>query len=196
MQHHATLIRTAEVDAYQHPETESTVVTHYSERLGIDAVRLITAQALLRPATNHGHIFIIATNFVTHEAQNALLKLFEEPPADTSFVLVVPPALQLLATVQSRIGQEIVMSVPAESQVWLSFVNSSYATRLQQIADWQKSKNSQWIAEITSGVHTLSSQKASLEVAHVVRLVGQKINTRGASNKMLLEHLALAIPLR
>jgi len=196
MNHHAQLVRTADVSTYQHPETAATVQTKTLDTMGIGDVRIVTAQAQLRPATDAGQVFVIAASFITHEAQNALLKLFEEPPAATSFVLVVPPAFQLLSTLQSRIGQETTIADTTENQTWTLFLAASYADRLQQIDSWQKSKDPQWITQIVAGVHGVNHQEVGLEAMQVLHFVGQKLQTRGASNKMLLEHLALVLPLR
>jgi hypothetical protein len=196
MNHHAQLVRTVEVSTYQHPETTATVLNNTLDTMGIGDVRAVTAQAQLRPATDGGQVFVIAASFITHEAQNALLKLFEEPPVDTAFVLVVPPAFQLLPTLQSRIGQETTIADSRENQTWTLFLAASYADRLQQVDSWQKSKDPQWLSQMVAGVHSVSSQEVELEAMQVLQFVGQKLQTRGASNKMLLEHLALVLPLR
>ena len=196
MNHHAQLVRTVEVSTYQHPETTATVLNTTLDTMGIGDVRAVTAQAQLRPATDGGQVFVIAASFITHEAQNALLKLFEEPPIDTAFVLVVPAAFQLLPTLQSRIGQETTIADSSENQAWTLFVAASYVDRLQQIDSWQKSKDPQWLSQMVAGVHSVSSQEVELEAMQVLQFVGQKLQTRGASNKMLLEHLALVLPLR
>ena len=196
MNHHAQLVRTVEVSTYQHPETTATVLNTTLDTMGIGDVRAVTAQAQLRPATDGGQVFVIAASFITHEAQNALLKLFEEPPVDTAFVLVVPPAFQLLPTLQSRIGQETTIADSTENQAWTLFLAATYADRLQQIDSWQKSKDPQWLSQMAAGVHSVSSQEVGLEAMQVLQFVGQKLQTRGASNKMLLEHLALVLPLR
>jgi hypothetical protein len=196
MNHHAQLVRTVEVSTYQHPETTATVLNTTLDTMGIGDVRAVTAQAQLRPATDGGQVFVIAASFITHEAQNALLKLFEEPPVDTAFVLVVPPAFQLLPTLQSRIGQETTIADSRENQTWTLFLAASYADRLQQVDSWQKSKDPQWLSQMVAGVHSVSSQEVGLEAMQVLQFVGQKLQTRGASNKMLLEHLALVLPLR
>ena len=47
-------------------------------------------------------IFIISTNSFLREAQNALLKMFEEPIAHTHFFIVVPDINLMLPTVVSR----------------------------------------------------------------------------------------------
>jgi len=196
MNHHAQLVRTEDISAYTHPETAQTILTTELEKIGIDDVRTITSQAQLRPATNTGQVFVIATTSLTIEAQNALLKLLEEPPQDTSFVLVVPPALQLLPTLQSRIGEETTITNASMNDSWLSFQGASYADRQQQIDDWHKTKDPRWLSEIAAGVHSLTANTRDVEALRVVQFVGQKLQTRGASNKMLLEHLALTLPLQ
>jgi len=49
-------------------------------------------------------IFIIMMNGITVEAQNALLKLLEEPGEHTHFFLIIPSAHLLLPTVKSRLS--------------------------------------------------------------------------------------------
>jgi len=197
MNHHAQIVRTNDVPGYQYVTSGSTVIEVTIDRFGIDDARAISAQAQLRPATSAGQVFVIKTSFVNHEAQNALLKLFEEPPADTQFVLVLPPAFQLLPTLQSRIGIENADTTGSvDDSVWQAFIVATHAERLKQIELWQKSKDPAWLMAMTQGVHAIDTKEMSRAALLVVQLVGAKLQTRGASNKMLLEHLALAIPLR
>ncbi|MEK7511193.1 MAG: hypothetical protein AAB582_03080 [Patescibacteria group bacterium] len=56
-------------------------------------------------------LIVIATERIFHEAQNALLKVFEEPPEGTTLVLIVPAEGQLLATMRSRL-----LPLPGEDQ--------------------------------------------------------------------------------
>jgi len=48
-------------------------------------------------------VLVIQTNFITVEAQNSLLKVFEEPTAETIFFLIMPSAEILLPTLKSRL---------------------------------------------------------------------------------------------
>ncbi|HTE58133.1 MAG TPA: AAA family ATPase [Verrucomicrobiae bacterium] len=52
---------------------------------------------------------------MTNEAQNALLKALEEPPADTMIILTAPKSLQLKETIYSRV-QEIPIQKIAKEQ--------------------------------------------------------------------------------
>lgn len=68
----------------------------------VDDARRIAAKAELAPMGDK-KLFVIAANRMFHEAQNAMLKLFEEPPAETTLVLVVPSEGDLIYTLRSRL---------------------------------------------------------------------------------------------
>lgn len=198
MEHHATLVRANDRESYIATLPQGAVALLH-DTFGIDEARQLASDAQLRPANGEASRFVISTGFITHEAQNALLKLFEEPPADTFFTLVVPQSLQLLPTLQSRIGHELMwQSEQSGNQVWAAFTSASYPDRLKQIETWQKNKDKDphWLPAMVAGVHSISVTKLSSQDAQVVLFVGSKLATRGASNKMLLEHLALLLPLQ
>ncbi len=69
----------------------------------VDDARRIATKAELVPMRGDKKLFIIAANRLFHEAQNAMLKLFEEPPAGTTLVLVIPSEGNLLYTLRSRL---------------------------------------------------------------------------------------------
>jgi DNA polymerase-3 subunit delta' len=60
------------------------------------------------------------------EAQNALLKILEEPPADTLLILTANGIRGLLPTILSRV-QIITLYPPAESEIRAHFANQSKA---------------------------------------------------------------------
>jgi hypothetical protein len=68
----------------------------------VDDARRIAAKAELAPLGDK-KLFIIAANRLFHEAQNAMLKLFEEPPAGTTLILIVPSEGDLIYTLRSRL---------------------------------------------------------------------------------------------
>lgn len=73
----------------------------------IDDVRRLIARASLKPNESDKQVFIICNaNKLREEAQNALLKLFEEPPATVAIFLLTESRSSLLPTVLSR-GQRI-----------------------------------------------------------------------------------------
>ena len=56
-----------------------------------------------KPIAGDKKILIIKTDFMTREAQNALLKIFEEPTENTHFFLIMASAETLLPTLKSRL---------------------------------------------------------------------------------------------
>lgn len=72
--------------------------------LTIEQVRGLTSELALRPFAHGGVrvVLIDQANLLTPEAQNALLKLLEEPPARTLIILVAEHPEILLLTVRSR----------------------------------------------------------------------------------------------
>lgn len=70
--------------------------------LKIDLVRQIIQKAAFRSDQALHFFILLHFDLATIPAQNALLKLIEEPPADKQFVLVVNQLDRVLATIQSR----------------------------------------------------------------------------------------------
>ncbi|MEK7661946.1 MAG: hypothetical protein AAB355_00375 [Patescibacteria group bacterium] len=60
-------------------------------------------------------IFIIGADFITHEAGNAMLKLFEEPVSGTHFFLIVPEKERIIPTLRSRLFEIRPSAAPVES---------------------------------------------------------------------------------
>ncbi len=74
------------------------------ETLGIDESRRIKEiHASKSFVTGSKRIFIIECSGITHEAQNSLLKIFEEPHEFTYFFILMPSASVLLPTLRSRL---------------------------------------------------------------------------------------------
>lgn len=80
-----------------------------SDALYLQVVDEIRARASRRPAMSEGAVFVVAEaermvpQASSPEAANAFLKLLEEPPADTAFVLTSSRPGLLLPTIRSRV---------------------------------------------------------------------------------------------
>lgn len=69
----------------------------------VDQVRSVAASAPVMPNEGNGKAYIIQdADTMNLQAQNALLKLLEEPPESASFILCAANPQQLLPTVRSR----------------------------------------------------------------------------------------------
>lgn len=75
----------------------------------VATARLLQRRAALTPVAGRRKVFIVAEadrlvpQESSQEAANALLKLLEEPPADSQFILTVADPNRLLPTVRSRL---------------------------------------------------------------------------------------------
>ncbi len=83
----------------------------------VDEVREIIRRSTLKPNDSEKQIFIICNaGKLGESAQNALLKLFEEPPATVAIFLLVENRSSLLPTVLSR-GQRIHLDGMREHEI-------------------------------------------------------------------------------
>jgi DNA polymerase-3 subunit delta' len=73
--------------------------------LRIDQVRQVRKAAYLRPHESRCQVFILEAATVTPEAANSMLKVLEEPPAGTIFLLLAENPATLPPTVVSRCQQ-------------------------------------------------------------------------------------------
>ncbi len=200
--HHAYLL-------YANALVESSVPLEYQkvgvdtyhiviDSLGIDDVRTLTEKSIQRPFESDVCVFVIVARIITVQAQNALLKLFEEPPVHSQFYVVLPPTVSLLPTLRSRLAELGINKnyEQKENEAFTMFLNASYAERLSSIAEHTKIKDVVWAEEIVVGceyfAHTTTKNKTQILTS--VLLVRSYIGTNGASSKMLLEELALVLP--
>ncbi len=102
-------------------------VSPTNKHISIDAVREITTFLKLKTVgkTEIRRIVTVRdADIMSREAQNALLKALEEPPADTLFILTVSNPRQLLPTIISRL-QTANVHIPAKADLQKAFGDST-----------------------------------------------------------------------
>jgi len=196
--HHANLIignaewGVAQIRACDR-EVCSDVILINLEKMSVIDARSLIYEATLRPIEREYRSFVIQTRQILHEAQNTLLKLFEEPNEHTIFYLIIPREDILLPTLRSRLMLLAKEDSNEEHVSFKEFLGMNYATRLDTIASKLKEEDTAWIGHIVEGfsIHAHTSRnKAYLEDA---LLLEKYIYTNGASKKMLLEHIAITL---
>ena len=71
--------------------------------IGVEGIRSMREDIYLSPTESHYKIYIIEeAQSMTPQAQNALLKIFEEPPAGVIIFLLCDQIQQILSTIKSR----------------------------------------------------------------------------------------------
>lgn len=196
--HHANLlIGTKDWAFSQIPESEreegADVVFHIYDRMSVVHARSLVYETGLRPVERSHRTFVISCDSILHEAQNTLLKLFEEPNNHTVFYLIIPREDLLLPTLRSRLNlleQEIRIS---EKKVFAQFLKSGYAERLALVSERLGAEDGEWLAEIIQGLTEYAHTKKDTALIRDVLMLESYIYMNGSSKKMLLEHIALTL---
>jgi DNA polymerase-3 subunit delta' len=175
------------------------------EVLGIDESRRIKESHLSKSFKTGGkRIFLIEASGITHEAQNSLLKIFEEPNADIHFFLIMPTAEILLPTLRSRLliikneeeGNGAKAIVDAEKFMKLSkkdkvaFVDE-IAKKISE-EELNKSDAQEFLAALEFVVYKKDGLKNSKGLKAILK-ARDYMNDRSPSIKQLLEYVAMSV---
>jgi len=119
-------------------------------------------------------IWIEEANLLTIPAQNALLKMLEEPPEQTSFYLTVKSKSSLLATIQSRaliisLDQTNIVDDPSVLQELKTVMLLSPGDRLANITKRDREETKQWLAQIEGALKSkLKDSQLNLKSAQML----------------------------
>ncbi len=179
------------------------------ETFTIEDARSLSERAQNTPLTEDGKkIFIISLKNITHEAQNALLKLFEEPPKQTHFILISPNTSFFLPTLLSRFEvKEISPKKNLDDSIAKKFIKLPLKEKLDfaheiasDIKDEKKSKSDaiNFVSELEIEMQkALVDKKNTSEIIFFVEellLAKKSLYGRSPSIKLILEHLSLTCP--
>jgi len=171
------------------------------ERFGIDEARELIALASLKNFAEA--TFFAGASSITGEAQQALLKLLEEPQEGTTFIFLVPHGA-LIATLKSRmlLYPEVIAKFSRSDLLAGEFLKmggkerSEFITKLlkdeegvkERVRDFVNALEAQCVAQ--KALQKPEGRQALEDIA----MVRGYLADRSPSLKMLLEHLALALP--
>lgn len=97
-----------------HPDITELGGAEEARSFHIDAVRALREEAYVLPNEAPVRVFILCdVQSMTDQAQNALLKLLEEPPSHVRLILTCENRSQLLETVRSRLFAVSLSGIPA-----------------------------------------------------------------------------------
>lgn len=177
-------------------------------RMGIDDVRsVIEYTSKTAVGSDANKIIILGIQEITIEAQNAMLKLIEEPSEGTLFFIIAPYKYVFLPTIRSRVqiiedaqiaSQDIQVQVDA-------FLVAGYTARMAQIAEYlgdskkgvspRRSEGAQFITHIASTIMACKTQIENwLEVYQEVSEYADYARDRSSSLKYIFEYLSVRIP--
>lgn len=200
MQVHAHLILARSLDEAGLPEhllTPRLDVHHMIvDQVGIDDARTLVTLAACRPIEDSVRSFVVCASTLTNEAQNALLKLFEEPPLACEFYVIVPHESAIIPTLRSRLVASMSASPVCENEDVATFLAQSYAERLSFIAALAKEKSRSRMEALATALaaYALDEKTIPQSGRSALAFVEPYMHVKGGSKKMLLEHLALSLP--
>lgn len=178
-------VRRFDVDTYTIDEARELKSAHFVKSLGDKS------------------FFIVNFNSIGTEAQQSLLKVFEDPVDDTHFFVITPTLRGLLPTLLSRFSIfHLPVSAPETSQAE-KFIKARPANRIKQIKSIVDSKDKNkalaFVNELEVAYNKLfhsqikSGNRESVEFLKEIVAVRGFLQTRSPSVKILLEHLSLIL---
>ena len=169
---------------------------------GVDEVRLLQERVYLKPRGKKA-LYLAACAAFTHQAQNALLKLLEDPPTHAVIVLGVASPRSLLETIHSRV--HILTDTPLLHDTEIQpeeLLHASLPQRLVLIEPFIEAKDidaaCKCIESVLTYIHAhyrnnhavlLDQTKAAVSTSTYLRM-------QGAMMKMLLEAWVLTLPIQ
>ncbi len=170
---------------------------------GVAESRLLKAQAAGKPLADEKFI-IVQIGTTTGEAQNALLKVLEEPALGTRIFIIARSARIFLPTVLSRLevvilpgnkGGATEENEPARAA--RAFLTAVPSRRLALVATWQKENKltKDFLADLLDRAEeSLAVAKERRRFLWPLMSVRRYLYDKALLPKMLLEYLAVALP--
>ncbi len=92
------------VESNNHPDVYTAQLTGKSEVVNVEGIRSICNDVYIKPNEAKTKVYIIPNaDKMQIQAQNAFLKVLEEPPQNVLFILCCTSSQQLLQTIRSRV---------------------------------------------------------------------------------------------
>lgn len=194
------------------------VVVRYG-LFSVEDARKVSELAAGAPFACEHKVIIIAASRAYHEAQNALLKLFEEPPAGTYLFFILPSLGGLLPTLRSRV-QVLNMRgfvnpssdegftkpvIPKTAEEFMKASKEKRSTMIKKLTsgsdEEERRDNREEAIAIVNGIeaiiyihHSVGFPKSYMEMLEDIQILRGHLHDRSAPVKMILEHLSLVIP--
>ncbi len=159
---------------------------------GIDEARELSLWAALKSISGEKKIATITAGSITHEAQNALLKVFEEPTPGTYFFVFLPNAGGVLGTVLSRVRvYNGFVSLTLKAKV--NFDKLPLIEKMQFIKKLSKGEDKDSLRQAIKSLPENLENKDGFGKAKKILISKHLVSLRGSSPKMLLEWLATSL---
>lgn len=174
--------------------------------LSVELSRELAAIASQAPSAGDKKVVILAASRMYHEAQNALLKLFEEPARGTTLFLILPSLGMLLPTLRSRVqivgGDQGRKKIPESAEQFLKASKDKRSAIAKKLAigkdEDERREHRDEAIEIVNGVELAASRaKRDDKVVALlsdISMLRNYLYDRAAPVRLILEHLAMVLP--
>lgn len=183
-----------------------TWVDYGYEKLGIDEVRELKESLSEKTA---GKFLVISAERFTTEAQQAFLKLLEEPAEHTHIFLIVPPQLVIIETIKSRAItlEEEEISTANQLLSIKTFLFNSVAKRLDSIEILVKERGKdeslqafevhEFLDQLESALYAVFAKKRTGQYAEYFEAIRDARGWASQSSfpmKNVVEYVAMVLP--
>ncbi len=173
--------------------------------LGVDDAKEVRAQCVMRPVGGR-RVILFSAQSLTREAQNALLKAFEEPGEGNHFFMITPRMGDLLPTLRSRL---LALTIEAKAKPLATLSAEKFlamnpkersATLAPMIKEKDKKAAAALLDEIIATLHDDAHKKgadawrASAPTLAELSRLRNYLTQNGSSVKLIMEHVALLLP--
>lgn len=209
--HHAKLVVHGERDKItelilkEYVNTPALVV-HNQNVIDIDTVRTLSSWHIKEMNTKK--VAVVSFHTITHQAQNAMLKLIEEPREDTSFIFITTQKENILPTVLSRM-MEVKFDLQSEvkDENVIKFLETPKVLRMKlplvkemldaEDKEGRKDRESVQIfcMKLEGELARQDLDKNLKEIKELRRMISYLGDSAG-SPKMILEYLSLLLPVK
>lgn len=172
------------------------------QQCGVEDVRDVVERACLKPTRGDGYVVLIADS-ITREAQNAFLKILEEPPVHMYLFLFFPPHQFILPTIRSRVVPIPFVVVEKDMSEAEDFLSAPIPKRIQIISEMIEADDKQKLHALLTQIEAIFSTRLDTALPEDIFTITKKLaliqETRkdlsmtGAMQKMLLESVALLV---
>jgi len=160
----------------------------------IQESRNLKEKAYLSPIRDACRVIVMGIWSITEEAQNALLKIVEEPSYSVRLFFVFPRKDLLIPTLASRLYEIGSCAITNTSQDSQFFMSLQPAERISLVASIIDSKNESEIHSFLSQLERIyyeqGDEKACVEIWDAIKMM----SSHTVSSKLILEGLALSLP--
>jgi DNA polymerase-3 subunit delta' len=188
-----------QIQSDKHPDIP--LIEPQANLLRIDRIRALLATLAMKPFSARHRVVIIAeAQCMNPEAANALLKMLEEPPANTMLILTASQKSDLLPTIVSRCRHvrfnplrsrdltTLLRQAPdmdAEYAPTAAMLSGGSLSKARQLAMplWRQRRN--WVIRAAGLDRSVSRQAASASMALALAFAGQLVQKKDAVQDLL-----------